>query len=256
MVDTVLDSIALAALLSAGVAVTGDPSGFSISSAPGFCFVAGRPFSGPMVTDYTQQAPDLTAVNYGNAAIYFPYNHAQFESVETLTMAALKAVIGMGFTISAIIATTVDLSSLEVTEQGFSCEFPLAETIDLSSLVYVGGSLNCILTAAASIDLSSLETVFNGSIGLTAENLTSFALPALKRLDSDLFFQTITPPLDEESVDGILVQLASLDGTNDTTLWENHSVDLSGGSCSPPSVTGLAAKIILEGRGCTVTVNS
>jgi hypothetical protein len=61
--------------------------------------------------------------------------------------------------------------------------------------------------------------------------------------------------LDQASVDGILVSLAALDGTNGTTAYSNKTVNLSGGTSSAPSATGLAAKATLVGRGCTVNTN-
>jgi hypothetical protein len=56
-------------------------------------------------------------------------------------------------------------------------------------------------------------------------------------------------------VDGLLVNLAVLDGTAGTTVYENHAIDLSGGASSAPSATGLKAKATLTARGCTVTTN-
>lgn len=61
--------------------------------------------------------------------------------------------------------------------------------------------------------------------------------------------------LPEADVDAILVLLANLDGTGGTTSYDNHLVDLSGGTNAPPGAAGLAAKTTLEGRGNTVTVN-
>ena len=61
--------------------------------------------------------------------------------------------------------------------------------------------------------------------------------------------------LNQASVDGILVSLAALDGTNGTTAWSSKTVNLSGGTSSTPSATGIAATATLVGRGCTVTTN-
>jgi len=61
--------------------------------------------------------------------------------------------------------------------------------------------------------------------------------------------------LDQASVDGILVSLAALDGTNGTTAYSSKTINLSGGTSSAPSATGLAARTVLLARSCTVTTN-
>lgn len=61
--------------------------------------------------------------------------------------------------------------------------------------------------------------------------------------------------LSQPSVDGLLENLARLDGTGGTSLYANHVVNLTGGMSSPPSAGGLAAAATLTGRGCTVTHN-
>jgi hypothetical protein len=61
--------------------------------------------------------------------------------------------------------------------------------------------------------------------------------------------------LDQASVDGILVRLAALDGTNGTTAYSSKTILLNGGTSATPSATGIAAKATLVARGCTVTTN-
>jgi len=60
--------------------------------------------------------------------------------------------------------------------------------------------------------------------------------------------------LNQTSVDNLLIALANLDGTGGTTLYENHTVTITGPAAAP-SATGLAAKTTLQNRGCTVTTN-
>lgn len=59
----------------------------------------------------------------------------------------------------------------------------------------------------------------------------------------------------QSTVDHILERLASLDGTNGTTLFQNRTVSLQGGTNATPSATGLLSRDILIARNCTVTVN-
>lgn len=89
-------------------------------------------------------------------------------------------------------------------------------------------------------------------------SLVNFECPSLQAIGTvdDGTVTFIGCALPQGVVDAILVQLAGLDGTNGTTLYENETVNLSGGTNAIPSATGLTAKATLEGRGCTVTVNS
>ena len=79
-------------------------------------------------------------------------------------------------------------------------------------------------------------------------------LPSLLFLDGDLNFRN--NQLTSQAVDDILVRLASLDGTGGTTSYSNRSVYLDQGTNGIPTQTGLDAKATLEGRGCSVAVNS
>jgi len=58
--------------------------------------------------------------------------------------------------------------------------------------------------------------------------------------------------LTEATVDNVLAKLVSIP----TFTGSDYSVDLSGGTTSPPSATGLLDVAILEGRGCFVIVNT
>jgi len=61
--------------------------------------------------------------------------------------------------------------------------------------------------------------------------------------------------LSEASVNGILILLASLDGTDGTTLSENGSINLTNGTSAAPSGAGLTAKATLLARGFTISHN-
>jgi hypothetical protein len=66
---------------------------------------------------------------------------------------------------------------------------------------------------------------------------------------TDLTYAWQNCALDQTSVDNILV---SLDAAGES----NGTVDISGGTSSPPGVAGLSAKTSLEGKGWEVLVNS
>jgi hypothetical protein len=61
--------------------------------------------------------------------------------------------------------------------------------------------------------------------------------------------------LDQASVNGILVSLAALDGTNGTTAYSSKTINISGGTSASPNGAGSTAKTTLQARGCTVTTN-
>jgi hypothetical protein len=61
--------------------------------------------------------------------------------------------------------------------------------------------------------------------------------------------------LDAASVNGILVSLAALDGTNGTTAYSSKTILLNGGTSATPSGAGITAKATLVARGCVVTTN-
>ena len=79
-------------------------------------------------------------------------------------------------------------------------------------------------------------------------------LPSVKYIDGNINFQNCA--LTETSVNLILMKLALLDGTSDTTPFSNRVVYLDQGTNAIPSGDGITAIATLEGRGCTVYVNS
>lgn len=129
--------------------------------------------------------------------------------------------------------------------------------VDLSALKVVGAIYLGDLAALTSFALPAIVS-FGGFWdeevgGLGA--LESFTLGAtLKECTGNVVFgSTSEAILNEASVDNILVRLAALDGTNGTVIYGGRTVNLAG-TCAAPSAAGLAAKVVLEARMCTVTV--
>ena len=115
------------------------------------------------------------------------------------------------------------------------------------------------------VDLPTVELIGGINFGQSCTSLTTFNIgSSLKRvgfypnkyLENNYFDSLIqiTCPLDQASVDNVLVRLAALDGTNGTTIFDNQIVNLSG-ACSTPSQTGLDAVAVLQGRNCLVNHN-
>lgn len=135
-------------------------------------------------------------------------------------------------------------------------------------LVKVLGAINIYdeVVALTTLELPSIERIYArglgayksisivpGDNGPGATALTTFTLGAsLKYVENDV--EITAAALNQTSVDGILVRLAALDGTNGTTEYSNLTVTITGTSAAP-SATGLAAKATLIARGCTVTHN-
>jgi hypothetical protein len=150
--------------------------------------------------------------------------------------------------------TVLDISALKAVGGNLDFTNCADSAIDLADLVFCGGSLDLYgMGSATSIDLGSLETV-GGEIAIgSVTSLVSFALPSLLKVGGNCDFSGNA--LNQTSVDGLLVKLASLNGTGGTTSYDNWMVNLSGGTNASPSGSGLTAKATLEGRGNTVMVN-
>lgn len=222
------------------------------------------------ITEYVNN--DVTAVT----------TYIDFSDCTALTTAQfplLERVDGDGIYFSPCEAlTTIDFSSLETV--GNYLSFNGSANLGVASfpaLTSVGAGISCEECAAlTTINCPSLTTIgdtlsFNDCGALTAVNFSSllnaadvvfsgcgslvtFNLPSLIDVGN---VNLSGCALNGSSVDNILVKLASLDGTGDTTSWEGGlQVNVSGGTNAVPSATGLAAKATLEGRGNTVLVNS
>jgi hypothetical protein len=182
--------------------------------------------------------------------------------------------------------TTLNLPSLRTIINSFGSstnQCPLLTTINLPELVYAGfpvinanststGTVYAFLngnhfinftstSAIQTINLPKLKfmtsTSANVSINITAASgLTTVTLNQTPKFYGGNI--TITgAALNQASVDGILVACAYQDGVANAPYpaYSSRTINLSGGTSSTPSATGLAAKATLVARGCTVTHN-
>lgn len=182
----------------------------------------------------------------------------EIDSSTTLEAVSFPALLGTGSGIACSNDSALESFSAPLLRAAGSIAFETCAaltTINVPALEVVGDISLSGLDALVTLSLPSIIAINRihdagaGGIG-TLENLTLGA--TLKEFGSsiDLSMTSLT----EASVDGLLVRLAALDGTNGTTSYDDKVVDF-GGFCVPPSATGLAAKAVLEARGCTVTVN-
>lgn len=198
----------------------------------------------------------------------------------TLDLSSL-AYVGSSLAIGMHASAGVDLSSLEYVGGVITININEQPTLpDLSSLRYTGDSISLTYAQAASgaLTFTALEHI-GGNVTFAIPNLTGAHFPALvsmdggfnlssgddgnmtsftfgsdlKRISGDLGFSGTA--FDQASVDGILVSMAALDGSNGTTSFDNGTIDLSGAN-AVPGPDGAAAINTLQDRGNTVTVNT
>lgn len=170
----------------------------------------------------------------------------------TLSLPQLQYV-GNSFGANGNSITTVTLTNLIYCGLNFGGTCSSVTSLDLSSLQFVGGLFNPSYAALTTLSLPSIVRILQ-AVSMTTPSLTTFSFGStLKQIGNNVLIQNAA--LNQASVDGILVSLAALDGTNGTTSYNSLTVNLSGGTSSAPSATGLAAKTTLTGRGCTVTTN-
>jgi hypothetical protein len=124
-------------------------------------------------------------------------------------------------------------------------------TIDLSAVEKIQQQGNFAYDTIGADAYYAIRCAAGDGAGPTA--LQTITLnPELKEVLGDVALEICA--LDQTNVDGILVLLAGLDGTNGTTSFDNFNVTITGTSAAP-SVAGTAAIATLTGRGCTVTTN-
>lgn len=170
----------------------------------------------------------------------------------TLSLPQLQYV---GNTFAPVMGTITSISAPNLLYCGLNCGGICASvtSVDYSSLQYVGGLFNPTFAGLATLNLPAIVRILQ-AVSITAVNLVTFSFGStLKQIANNVLIQNAK--LNQASVDGILVSLAALDGTNGTTAFSSLTVNLSGGTSSAPSATGTTAAGILTGRGCTVTTN-
>ncbi len=133
-----------------------------------------------------------------------------------------------------------DLQELRLDDSDFSVGIPsLAGLTSLSLIDFDQCSISGVVDLSGLPALADLD--FGGNTALTSIIIAD-AQPIID-------FDADTCALTETAVDDILVVLSN-NGES------GGFVDVSGGTNAIPSATGLAAKLVLEGNGWTVNVNS
>lgn len=213
----------------------------------------------------------ITSISFPQMVVARDLNISNTQSLQTLSCPLLTKFTG---STGLYIAGTTGLTSIT------SANFPVLTEYSVS--IWEPGNITTVnLPSVTTVKTHTIQA--SGMMG--ASVLTTFTLPNVVKHNAQFFtlsnhasLTTLTlgtvgtlknfgnsysPPyislytnaLNEASVDGVLVLLASLDGTNGTTTASNGSIRLEGGSNAAPSQTGLDAKATLLARGFTISHN-
>lgn len=126
---------------------------------------------------------------------------------------------------------------------------PVLASVALPALASTGHAFYCNSnTSLTSLNIGALAVVGNVLECLDNSSLTTLSVPALTSIAGNLTLSGNA--FTEATVDAILVKLASIGWAE-----AGRTVNLSGGTNSPPGSAGLAAKATLEGLGAEVVVN-
>lgn len=230
--------------------------------APNLTYVTDQVPTGEIWADFSFNSftsiPGTTSLGFPNLEGFVSYTTAGstfFSSdLVSLSMPNLKVALSSQFVIQTSALTALNLNSL-ITAQtlSFSNLNSLA-FLNLPSLQYVKSFNVGFCPGVASINIGALVKCYgNVSINNCAFLDTITLSNSIIEIDGN--FTATTCALTQVSVDNILVKLAALNGTGGTVSYNNKTVNLSGGTNATPSATGLAAKAVLQARGCTVTHN-
>lgn len=203
-------------------------------------------------TNFAPTATSLSTVNMPSLTSVGGTFSPTLAALTTLTLTSLQSVVG-AFGLTAATLTTLSLPALTTLGAGFSPVCASATTVTLTSLANITGAVAPSFAALTTLSFPAIVSA-SSTWTITAANLVTFSLGStLKSIGGN--FTMTGMKLNQASVDGILVSLAALDGTNGTTAYSSRTINLSGGTSSAPSATGLAAKVTLQARSCTVTTN-
>ncbi len=173
-------------------------------------------------------------------------------ALTTFTVTNLSIITG-AFSLVAAILTTLSMPALTQMQSTWSTTMASVTSTNFSSLQTVSGAVSASFAALTTLSFPAIVS-FGSTVTFTAGNLVTFSMGSTL-LSVGGNWSMAGMKLDQASVDRILVSLAALDGTGGTTAYSSKTVNLSGGTSSTPSATGLAAKVTLQARGCTVTTN-
>lgn len=122
---------------------------------------------------------------------------------------------------------------------------------------FIGGKLSLVdlpTLTSYSIAVAEISGAGGTAVEITGDcgDLTTVYFSGTKCVNGDVLITGAA--VSSFMVDQLLIALAAMNGTSGTVAYSNRTVTITGAS-EAPGVDGLAAKVTLEGRGCTVTTN-
>jgi len=223
-----------------------------IATGPGY------PYDSLFITN-----PNFTTVSLPNLVACGGVSFINLNSLTSLDLSSLRFTQGFGDGLysnnSGMQVPTLSFPSLTTMTNSINISELGAGIVSLSlpSLASVGGSNISIIfldPSTTGLNLNSLELIPNVStFNINMTGLTSFGLPALRVINNGITM-TFSTSLNQTSVDNILIRLAALDGTLNTTNFTSGTVNIAGSNAAP-SGAGYAAVATLTGRGVTVNTN-
>jgi hypothetical protein len=140
---------------------------------------------------------------------------------------------------------------------GFSLQYNNISTFEIEMpLVTTLTGFSGQFTRVYLPNLININTTYIGASN--SPNLVEFNIGTpgiLKSFANNSYMPLMNSGFNEESVNNLLILLASLDGTNGTTISSNGQLDLQGGTNAAPSGDGLIAKDKLLARGWFIQTN-
>ena len=145
-------------------------------------------------------------------------------------------------------------NSIEIVNSWFIDLYPECVSITIPNESYF--SYITITDNSNTLEEFSAPNLINclNSIGISIESLTTVNIGTIGNTRQIGGISLGSCALSEETVNYILALLVSLDGTNNTVLF-NDDVYLADGTSAAPTGQGLIDKQTLIDRGCNVTTN-
>ena len=202
----------------------------------------------------TFNLPKVTSISgefeFGNAPLLTNINFPLLQQVDLLKASSLVGFSGFyqsdfpSLTITAFSisnsagAFEIDMN-LITTLTGLTSSFALAPKINLPNVI------NIILNGA------SINAGYNSNLVIL--NIGTAGTVKFIENGATIYFNDCV--INSASINNLLTMLASLDGTNGTTVCSNGYLNISGGLNAAPSGAGITAVSTLISRGWTVQTN-
>lgn len=203
---------------------------------------------------YYLNSSSLTSLSFPELLAIQGFNSFEITcpNLTNLNLPKVKYILVLSLTTNKL--TSIDLSSLEYGSTLQITSSTTLQSIDLSSIKRFNTLIIAVLPNLTTVNLGTFATYLGAMDVANNPLLTTFSLPpTIVQINGNINLSG--NGLLQSSIDNILVKLASLDGTGGTTAYSSKTINLTGGTNSTPSATGLAAKSVLQGRACTVTNN-